>query len=84
MYRSTAMQSNRYRFFRWTPRTAGITFMYAVVVPGILGTLAYQVDVSFPFFSIPELRTCRRISKATARRSQADYARPGGGGGLVH
>ena len=50
-----AMTGQRTTYFRWTPRTAGITFMYAVVVPGILGTLAYQVDVSFPFFFDPRV-----------------------------
>ena len=40
------MTTNRMRYFRWTPRTAGITFMYAVVVPGIFGVIAYTTDVS--------------------------------------
>lgn len=40
------MNNNRYKYFRWTPRTAGITFAYMVVVPGILGYIAYKTDVS--------------------------------------
>lgn len=40
------MQTNRYKFFRWTPRTANITVMYLVVVPAILGVIAYKTDVS--------------------------------------
>lgn len=40
------MQSNRFRYFRWTPRTAWITVAYVVVVPSIVGLLAYRTDVS--------------------------------------
>ncbi|KAI1344304.1 NADH:ubiquinone oxidoreductase 6.6kD subunit [Xylariaceae sp. FL0016] len=38
------MTTNRHKFFRWTPRTAGITLMYAVVVPTIAGIVAYKTD----------------------------------------
>ncbi|ROT42768.1 hypothetical protein SODALDRAFT_326926 [Sodiomyces alkalinus F11] len=38
------MQTNRHVYFRWTPRTARITFMYAVVVPTIMGIIAYKTD----------------------------------------
>ena len=41
------MNSKRHLYFRWTPRTAKISFMYIVLVPGILGYLAYKTDVSF-------------------------------------
>ncbi|KAI5279357.1 hypothetical protein KEM52_004417, partial [Ascosphaera acerosa] len=37
---------NRVKYFKWTPRTAWITFVYAALVPGILGTIAYKQDVS--------------------------------------
>jgi hypothetical protein len=40
------MITNRYKYFRWTKRTAGITFMYVVVVPSIIGYLGYKTDVS--------------------------------------
>ncbi|KAI1809967.1 hypothetical protein GGS20DRAFT_569441 [Poronia punctata] len=40
------MTTNRHKYFRWTPRTAGLTFMYAIVVPSIVGVIAYQTDVS--------------------------------------
>lgn len=45
----TDMQSNRHIFFRWTPRTARVTIMYAVVVPAIIGYIGYKTDVSHPF-----------------------------------
>ena len=40
------MHANRYKYFRWTKRTAGITFMYMVVVPAIFGYIGYTTDVS--------------------------------------
>ncbi|KAJ8109128.1 hypothetical protein ONZ43_g6221 [Nemania bipapillata] len=38
------MSTNRHKYFRWTKRTAGLTFVYAVAMPTILGILAYQTD----------------------------------------
>ncbi|KAI8628598.1 NADH:ubiquinone oxidoreductase 6.6kD subunit [Xylariaceae sp. FL1651] len=38
------MTTNRHKYFRWTPRTAGITFVYAILVPSIFGVIAYQTD----------------------------------------
>lgn len=40
------MNSKRHLYFRWTPRTAGISLMYIVVVPSIIGYIAYKSDVS--------------------------------------
>lgn len=40
------MQKVRHQYFRWTPRTAKITFMYVVVVPTLVGYIAYKTDVS--------------------------------------
>ncbi|KAJ3552791.1 hypothetical protein NPX13_g11033 [Xylaria arbuscula] len=42
------MSTQRHKYFRWTPRTAGITFAYAIAVPFIVGVIAYQTDV-IPF-----------------------------------
>ncbi|KAI1173913.1 hypothetical protein F4777DRAFT_555890 [Nemania sp. FL0916] len=42
------MTSNRLRYFRWTPKTAGLTFVYAVIVPTIVGVIAWRTDVSDP------------------------------------
>ena len=39
------MQKTRHHFFRWTPRNARITFMYVLVVPAIVGYVAYKTDV---------------------------------------
>ena len=41
------MQTIRYRYFRWTPRTAGLTFLCAAVIPGIVGYMAFKTDVSY-------------------------------------
>ncbi|KAF2120179.1 hypothetical protein BDV96DRAFT_642027 [Lophiotrema nucula] len=38
------MMVNRHKYFRWTPRTARITFIYVVAVPAVLGTLGYMTD----------------------------------------
>lgn len=39
------MVVNRHKYFRWTPRTAWITFAYVVVVPAMLGTAGYMTEV---------------------------------------
>ncbi|KAL0931945.1 nadh:ubiquinone oxidoreductase subunit [Colletotrichum truncatum] len=41
------MQSNRHIFFRWTPRTARISFIYIAVVPAIIGYIGYKSDGLF-------------------------------------
>ncbi|KAK5664234.1 hypothetical protein OQA88_450 [Cercophora sp. LCS_1] len=38
------MKTNRYKYFRWTPRTAWITFMYVAFVPSVVGVIAYSTD----------------------------------------
>ena len=45
----TDMYTHRYRYFRFTPRTAWITFVYVAVVPGILIYTAKQFDVGLPY-----------------------------------
>lgn len=40
------MNMNRYKYFRWTPRTAWINFVYVIAVPAALGYVAYKTDVS--------------------------------------
>ncbi len=44
--RITEMMVNRYKYFRWTPRTAWISFVYIVAIPASIGFLGYQQDVS--------------------------------------
>ncbi|CAH0018103.1 unnamed protein product [Clonostachys rhizophaga] len=39
-----AMTKNRVQYFRFTPRTARITFIYVAVIPALVGYLAYQTD----------------------------------------
>ncbi|KAF1950031.1 hypothetical protein CC80DRAFT_427843 [Byssothecium circinans] len=38
------MVVNRHKYFRWTPRTARITIIYAVVVPAMLGAAGYWAE----------------------------------------
>jgi hypothetical protein len=40
------MQKNRHHYFRFTPKTARISFIYMAVVPAIFGWVAYKTDVS--------------------------------------
>lgn len=41
------MMVNRHKYFRWTGRTARITFAYMVAFPAFIGYLAYTTDVSW-------------------------------------
>lgn len=69
------MQTNRHVYFRWTPRTARVTFMYVVVVPVILGTIAYKTDVSLlpePAWSVRHpIDWCFRVSGTSERSARA-------------
>ncbi|KAF2965991.1 hypothetical protein GQX73_g7579 [Xylaria multiplex] len=43
------MTTNRHKYFRWTPRSAGLTFVYAIAVPFVVGVIAYQTDGKYEF-----------------------------------
>ncbi|KAK3295910.1 uncharacterized protein B0H64DRAFT_442271 [Chaetomium fimeti] len=38
------LSSNRYKYFRWTKRTATVSFVFVIAIPGILGYLGYKND----------------------------------------
>ncbi|KAL4986424.1 hypothetical protein BDW68DRAFT_163378 [Aspergillus falconensis] len=38
------VNSNRYKYFRWTPRTAWHSLLYMVLIPASLGYIAYKSD----------------------------------------
>ncbi|EXJ83551.1 hypothetical protein A1O1_07174, partial [Capronia coronata CBS 617.96] len=38
------LNKERWRYFRWTPRTAWISFMYAIAVPSALGYVFAKAD----------------------------------------
>ncbi|KAF2084048.1 hypothetical protein K490DRAFT_69163 [Saccharata proteae CBS 121410] len=38
------INNNRYKYFRWTPRTVWITVAYVFIVPSMLGVVAYTTD----------------------------------------
>ena len=42
----TDMHANRWKYFRWTPRTTWITLVYAVFVPAAFGYVGFVTDVS--------------------------------------
>lgn len=39
------MFTNRHKYFRWTGRTAAITFVFGAFIPSILGYFAYTTEV---------------------------------------
>ncbi|BCS18569.1 uncharacterized protein APUU_11397A [Aspergillus puulaauensis] len=38
------ISANRYKYFRWTPRTAWHSLLYMVLIPASLGYVAYKTD----------------------------------------
>lgn len=40
------MSANRWKYFRWTPRTAWISIAYMVAVPAVFGYIGFVTDVS--------------------------------------
>lgn len=44
--RCTAMNKARHRYFRFTGRTARISFIYMAAIPAVFGWVAYKTDVS--------------------------------------
>ncbi|KAL2827602.1 hypothetical protein BDW59DRAFT_160243 [Aspergillus cavernicola] len=40
---------NRYKYFRWTPRTAWHSLLYMVLIPASLGYIAYNTDGKYDF-----------------------------------
>jgi hypothetical protein len=40
------MSANRWKYFRWTPRTACISLAYMVAVPAVFGYIGFVTDVS--------------------------------------
>ncbi|ROW12580.1 hypothetical protein VMCG_00237 [Cytospora schulzeri] len=43
------MSTNRHKYFRWTPRTALITINFMVLVPSLLGAVAYSTEGKYNF-----------------------------------
>ena len=54
------MNANRWKYFRWTPRTAWITFVYVAVVPSVLGYVGYVTEVS-GLLSLSTLSTLQAV-----------------------
>lgn len=44
------MTVNRHKYFRWTKRTAWITFAYVALVPGLMAAAGYKYEVSWRMF----------------------------------
>ncbi|TVY23644.1 hypothetical protein LHYA1_G007781, partial [Lachnellula hyalina] len=41
------MVTNRHKYFRWTGRTARITFAYMIAFPALIGYIAYKYEGKF-------------------------------------
>lgn len=41
----TELNANRYKYWRWTPRHAMLSFVYMGLIPGVLGYIAYKYEV---------------------------------------
>ncbi|CEO59552.1 NADH:ubiquinone oxidoreductase 6.6kD subunit [Penicillium brasilianum] len=48
------LNANRYKYFRWTPRHAWLSFVYMLAIPGALTWVAYKTEGKY------ELRGKRR------------------------
>lgn len=44
---------NRHKYFRWTKRTAFLTFAYVVAVPAFVGYIGFVTDVSYALPHLP-------------------------------
>ncbi|KAI1152805.1 NADH:ubiquinone oxidoreductase 6.6kD subunit [Nemania diffusa] len=43
------MSTNRYKYFRWTKRSARLTIVYGLVMPSLFAFVAYKTDGKFDF-----------------------------------
>jgi hypothetical protein len=41
----TDMYTQRHKYFRWTTKTAGLTFVYAIAFPALIGYISYTYEV---------------------------------------
>jgi hypothetical protein len=48
------MYVKRHEFFRWTPRTAWLSFAYVIAVPSAFLYMAFQTEVSLFRLLLPE------------------------------
>ena len=73
------MAVERYRYFRWTPRTAWLSFAYVIAFPTFIGYFAYTTDVSFAFSPCTSRHNTRiPICTLVQAASYPTYARSGG------
>jgi len=38
------LNQNRYKYFKWTPKTVQASLIYVVIVPAIIGYIGYKTD----------------------------------------
>lgn len=60
IYGTVDMSANRWKYFRWTPRTAWLSFVYMVAVPAAIGYVGWVSDVSLSGFGGREVGRAKR------------------------
>lgn len=49
--------ANRWKYFKWTPRNAWLSFAYMALIPASLAYLGYRTDVGLPICCNPSQLT---------------------------
>lgn len=82
------MYVKRHEFFRWTPRTAWLSFAYVIAVPSAFLYMAYQTEVSSyatntyasagrNSMDVVGVKDCGCARECLVRSSHADICRQG-------
>ena len=76
------MYVKRHEYFKWTPRTTWLTFVYTALIPGMFLYLGYRTDVckhvrdgcGMNSFEVPDgAREAARIELLADRKLQGKY-----------
>ncbi|KAJ5746865.1 uncharacterized protein N7511_008561 [Penicillium nucicola] len=43
------LNANRYKYWKWTPRHAWLSFVYMGLIPGVLTYVAYKTEGKYEF-----------------------------------
>ncbi|KAK4977319.1 hypothetical protein LTR28_007582, partial [Elasticomyces elasticus] len=64
---ATDMYVHRHEHFRWTPRTAWITFAYVVAVPSMFWYMAYSTEVHWIYLLYIRDTSERKLSRSACK-----------------
>jgi hypothetical protein len=69
---------DRYKHFKWTPRTAWLSILFAVAIPSSLYYVANKTDVSrLSPYSWTAENACKELEILEGRRSKKRYTEDG-------